>query len=257
MLRLEGVSKNYGAAQALQPTDLAVPAGRTTVLIGPSGCGKSTLLRLMAGLIQPDTGTVTLKGERVTPANARLLRQRLGFVVQDGGLFPHLTARGNVILMARHLGWDASRIRSRLETLTELTHLPAELLDRYPAQLSGGQRQRVSLMRGLMLDPDLLLLDEPLGALDPIIRSDLQVDLRRIFQDLGKTVVLVTHDLGEAAFLGDLLVLLQNGRVVQQGVFADFLQHPADPFVTRFVNAQRPSPVLVPDQGTPSTNPKR
>jgi osmoprotectant transport system ATP-binding protein len=240
MLRLEGVSKKYGAALALQPTNLTVPAGQTTVLIGPSGCGKSTLLRLMAGLIQPDAGTVTLKGEPVTPANARRLRQRLGFVVQDGGLFPHLTARGNVTLMARHLGWDAARIRSRLGSLTELTHIPSELLDRYPAQLSGGQRQRVSLMRGLMLDPDLLLLDEPLGALDPIIRSDLQADLRRIFQDLGKTVVLVTHDLGEAAFLGDHLVLLQEGRVVQEGTFEDLVQRPADPFVTRFVRAQRP-----------------
>src|SRR6516162_6267071 len=125
MLRLEGVSKKYGAAQALQPTDLTIPAGKTTVLIGPSGCGKSTLVRLMAGLIQPDSGTVELEGVALTPANARRFRQRIGFVVQDGGLFPHLTARGNVTLMARHLGWDSARIDKRLAELRELAQFPA------------------------------------------------------------------------------------------------------------------------------------
>src|SRR5262249_29262895 len=130
-------------------------------------------------------------------------------------LFPHLTAAGNAMLMARHLGWGRDRCQARLRELAELTRFPPDGLDRYPAQLSGGQRQRVSLMRALMLDPDLLLLDEPLGALDPIIRSDLQADLRRIFQALGKTVVLVTHDIGEAGFFGDRLVLLRAGKVVQ------------------------------------------
>jgi osmoprotectant transport system ATP-binding protein len=239
MLQLKGVTKSYGGAAALHPTDLDVPAGRTTVLIGPSGCGKSTLVRLMAGLIRPDAGTVTFDGEPVTEDNARALRRRIGFVVQDGGLFPHLTARGNATLMARHLGWDAARVAARLAELAELTHLPADRLDSYPAQLSGGQRQRVSLMRALMLDPNLLLLDEPLGALDPLIRSDLQADLRGIFQRLNKTVVLVTHDLGEAGYLGDRLVLMQAGRVVQAGTLAELVHHPADPFVTRFINAQR------------------
>lgn len=239
MLQLLGVSKSYGSAPALRRTDLTIPPGRTTVLIGPSGCGKSTLLRLMAGLLRPDTGAVTIDGVPVTPENAPQLRQRIGFVVQDGGLFPHLTARGNAALMARYLGWDRGRIDRRLAELTELTRFPAGRLDDYPAQLSGGQRQRVSLMRALMLDPGLLLLDEPLGALDPLIRSDLQADLRAIFQALHKTVVLVTHDLGEAGFLGDNLVLMQEGRVVQQDRFSDLIRKPADPFVTRFVNAQR------------------
>ncbi|HZY89208.1 MAG TPA: ATP-binding cassette domain-containing protein [Gemmataceae bacterium] len=239
MLQLVGVSKSYHGARALHPTDLTVPAGRTTVLIGPSGCGKSTLLRLMAGLIRPDTGAVTFDGEPITPANARQLRQRIGFVVQDGGLFPHLTARGNVTLMARHLGWDRDRIGKRLEELAALTRFPADRLDHYPAQLSGGQRQRVSLMRALMLDPGLLLLDEPLGALDPLIRSDLQADLKQIFHALQKTVVLVTHDLGEAGFLGDVLVLMQDGRIVQQDSLINLIQRPAGPFVTRFVNSQR------------------
>jgi osmoprotectant transport system ATP-binding protein len=243
MLQLVGVSKSYNGTPALEPTDLTITAGHTTVLIGPSGCGKSTLLRLMAGLIQPDSGVIFFEGVPVTPANARDLRRRIGFVVQDGGLFPHLTARGNVTLLARHLGWDRVRIEKRLRELMDLSRFSSELLEHYPVQLSGGQRQRVSLMRALMLDPALLLLDEPLGALDPLIRSDLQADLRGIFQALHKTVVLVTHDLGEAGFLGDTLVLMQAGRIVQQDPFANLIQAPAGDFVRRFVNAQR-SPYL-------------
>ncbi len=239
MLVLLGVSKSYGGVLVLQPTDIALPVGRTTVLIGPSGCGKSTLLRLMAGLIQPDAGAVSFGRKEMTAKASRKVRQRIGFVVQDGGLFPHLTARGNVTLLARHVGWKKDRIQKRLEELIELTHFPADRLDNYPAQMSGGQRQRVSLMRALMLDPPLLLLDEPLGALDPIIRSDLQADLKAVFQKLHKTVVLVTHDLGEAGFLGDLLVLMQQGRIVQQDSFRNLIDKPADAFVTRFINAQR------------------
>jgi osmoprotectant transport system ATP-binding protein len=254
MLQLHGVAKRYGRNQALHPTDLTVPTGRTTVLIGPSGCGKSTLIRVMIGLIRPDAGTVSLNGTDITPANARQLRLHMGYVVQDGGLFPHLTARANVILMARLLAWKDDRIQKRLTELTELTQFPADGLDRYPAQLSGGQRQRVSLMRALMLDPDLLLLDEPLGALDPIIRSDLQTDLKRIFQALDKTVVLVTHDLGEAAFFGDTIVLLRDGHIVQEGTLDAFVKSPADPFVTRFVNAQRsPWEDKIHDPGTKDT----
>ncbi len=239
MLELRGVSKAYGKTQALQPTDLLIPPRQTTVLLGPSGCGKSTILRLLLGILRPDTGTVFFDGEELTPASAPRLRQRMGYVVQDGGLFPHLTARGNIELLARHLGWDNERIQRRIGELAELTQFPPDGLKRYPVQLSGGQRQRVGLMRGLMLDPAVLLLDEPLGALDPLIRSDLQSDLRRIFQTLGKTVILVTHDLAEAAFLGNHLVLLREGRVLQQGTLSDLLDKPADPFVSNFINAQR------------------
>lgn len=239
MLELEGVSKTYGAARALRPTNLAIRRGQATVLIGPSGCGKSTLLRLMIGLIWPDTGSVRFDGVPLTPASAQRLRQRMGYVIQEGGLFPHLTARNNVALMARYLGWNPARIEARLQELGELTQLPADALDRYPFQLSGGQRQRVGLMRALMLDPDVLLLDEPLGALDPIIRSELQDDLRRIFQTLAKTVLVVTHDIGEAGFFGDVLVLLRAGAIVQQGKLKELVQTPADPFVTQFINAQR------------------
>jgi osmoprotectant transport system ATP-binding protein len=239
MLTLTRVSKRFDGLEALQPTDLAIQAGRTTVLIGPSGCGKSTLLRLMIGLIAPDTGNIRFEDTEVNQRTAPELRRRMGYVIQDGGLFPHLTAQANVTLMARYLGWGQGRVDKRLLELAELTRFPRDGLDRYPVQLSGGQRQRVSLMRALMMDPALLLMDEPLGALDPLIRADLQTDLRNIFQTLGKTVVLVTHDLGEAAFFGDPIVLMRDGQVVQCGTLGELVRSPVDPFVSRFIRAQR------------------
>jgi osmoprotectant transport system ATP-binding protein len=239
MLELKSASKSFGRQPALQPTDLVIPSGQTTVLIGPSGCGKSTLLRLMLGLLRPDTGAVRFQGTDITATNVQSIRRRMGYVVQDGGLFPHLTGRQNVTLMAHYLRKGCEQIDARVEELAALTQFPADGLERYPVQLSGGQRQRVSLMRALMLDPDVLLLDEPLGSLDPMIRSDLQADLRDIFQRLAKTVVLVTHDLGEAGYFGDQIVLLRAGRIVQQGKLVDLVRHPAEPFVTRFINAQR------------------
>ncbi len=239
MLVFSGVSKSYGEKQVLAPTDLQIEAGKVTVLIGPSGCGKSTLLRLMIGLITPDRGTITFEGIDLAAADIESLRHKMGYVIQDGGLFPHLTAAQNVGLLARHLKWDAAAITARMAELAELKHFPTAGLDRYPAQLSGGQRQRVSLMRALMLDPDLLLLDEPLGALDPLIRTDLQNELREIFAALGKTVVLVTHDIGEAGFFGDRIILMKDGTIVQSGTLEELVRQPADEFVTRFINAQR------------------
>ena len=239
MLELNGVSRSFGETTALAPTDLTIEEGLTTVLIGPSGCGKSTLLRLMLYLIEPDSGSVRFEGTQFTRADALALRHRMGYVIQDGGLFPHLSARDNVALLARHLGWDEGRVATRLAELIELTHFPPEGLDRFPVQLSGGQRQRVSLMRALMLDPHILLLDEPLGALDPIVRSELQHELREIFRAVEKTVVMVTHDIGEAGFFGDVIVLMREGSVVQRGSLRDLVDAPADPFVTRFINAQR------------------
>ena len=162
----------------------------------------------------------------------------MGYVVQEGGLFPHLTAAQNVSLMARHLGWSRARIDERESELVALTRFPRDALGRYPFELSGGQRQRVSLMRALMLDPELLLLDEPLGAIDPLVRAELQEDLARVFAQRNKSVILVTHDLAEAAFFAGRVALMRGGRVVQQGRVEDLVRAPADPFVTRFVAAQ-------------------
>jgi osmoprotectant transport system ATP-binding protein len=239
MIELEGVEKRYGGKVVLAPTTLNVPARTCLGLLGPSGCGKSTLLRMVLGLIAPDAGRVLVDGEPVTAASAPALRRRIGYVIQDGGLFPHLTAAGNVALMARELGWSERRIRARLDDLLGLTRLDPALLSRYPGELSGGQRQRVGLMRALMLDPVLLLLDEPLGALDPLVRRLLQDDLKRIFAELSRTVLLVTHDMAEAAYLGDEVALMRAGHILQRGPMEALVERPADPFVAEFLRAQR------------------
>lgn len=239
MFSLQAVTKSYDGLRAVDRVDLDICRGRTTVLIGPSGCGKSTLLRLMIGLLEPDEGRVCFDGQCLTLSDLRALRHRVGYVIQQGGLFPHMSARDNIALMARHLGWDEARIAPRIAELAELTRFPQTALDRFPGELSGGQNQRVGLMRALMLDPEVLLLDEPLGALDPMIRYELQEDLRRIFRTLGKSVVLVTHDLAEAAYLGECIVLLRDGRIVQQGSLAQMIDSPAEEFVARFIRAQR------------------
>jgi osmoprotectant transport system ATP-binding protein len=239
MIRLENVAKTLSPRFAIAPLSLDFENGGTSVLIGPSGCGKSTLLRLIAGLIAPDRGRVKFGEEVLQPENAQALRLRMGYVIQEGGLFPHLSVEANVALAARYLKRPEAEIRKRLDELRELVALPSSLLARYPRELSGGQRQRVALMRALMLDPALLLLDEPLGALDPITRRALQGDLKNIFARLGKTVVMVTHDMGEAAHFAGELILMRDGKIVQRGTLDDLLKHPADPYVTEFISAQR------------------
>ena len=239
---LEGASKRYGDVVALQPIELAFDAGSTTALIGSSGSGKSTVLRLLLGLERSDSGCVRVDGRALQPTDVLALRRRVGYVIQDGGLFPHLTAMGNLGLLPQHLGWEPPRIHERAQALAQLTRLPSDALARYPAELSGGQRQRVALMRALMVDPDALLRDEPLGALDPIVRHELQEQLQRIFGELGKTVIVVTHDLAEAAWFAHRLVLLRRGAVVQDGSYADLRDRPADDFVRQFVQARRTLP---------------
>ncbi|MCA9115327.1 MAG: ATP-binding cassette domain-containing protein [Planctomycetaceae bacterium] len=248
MIEVSHLTVCYGTTTVLRDVSLTVPAGSTVVLVGPSGCGKSTLIRCMNGLLRPVEGTVTFQDQPVAMPQLISQRHQMGYVIQEGGLFPHLTARQNVTLMARQLGWEHSAINRRLEELRTLAHLDEDNLDRYPVQLSGGQRQRVSLMRALMLDPDLLLLDEPLGALDPMIRAELQQDLSEIFRTLNKSVVMVTHDMHEAAFFAGTVVLMRDGEIVQQGTVDDLLCRPADPFVTRFIEAQSAVPLL--DRGT-------
>ena len=239
MIKLETITKTFEAIHALHNINLLIPQGATTVLIGPSGCGKSTLIRIIIGLLKPNSGRVYIDDTALNPNNVNHLRRRIGYVIQEGGLFPHLTARKNVGIMAKYLGWEKTCISKRIDEIAQLTKFPLNSLDRYPIQLSGGQKQRVSLMRALMLDPDILLLDEPLGALDPLIRFDLQTDLKAIFKKLKKTVLMVTHDIGEAGFFGDRIVLLHNGKIVQQGNIKELVQQPAHPFVTRFIQAQR------------------
>lgn len=238
MLKLLNIRKSFAAQKVIEDFNLHLPRGLVFSLIGPSGCGKSTLLKLITGLLPSDGGTIEIDGQTLSKGTIQQLRHQIGYVIQEGGLFPHLTARTNISLLTRFLNWPTYKINQRLQELQELTHIKTELLERYPAQLSGGQRQRISLMRALMADPPLLLLDEPLGALDPLIRADLQNELLEIFRKLGKTVLLVTHDLREAAFFGDQIVLMNEGRIVQQGAFADLEQQPSDPFVKRFFAAQ-------------------
>ena len=239
-IALRDVEMRFGDVIALHSTNLQVEAGQTTVLIGPSGCGKSTILRLIIGLLTPTSGAVEFEGESVSQTNILTLRRRMGYVIQDGGLFPHLTAAQNVTLMARHLQtFQEDQIQTKLDELCELTRFPKDGLTRYAVELSGGQRQRVSLMRALALDPDVLLLDEPLGALDPMVRASLQTELKEIFNRLGKTVILVTHDMAEAGYIGDSIVLMREGCIVQHGTLNDLRERPEDDFVSEFITAQR------------------
>jgi osmoprotectant transport system ATP-binding protein len=239
LVRFSGVGKVFGREHALSDIDLNVERDRVTVLIGPSGCGKSTLLRLIIGLAQADAGEIRFDDAPITASTLLNARHRIGYVIQDGGLFPHLSARGNLTLQPRLLGKTRAEIDQRIAELSELTRFPKNALDRFPLELSGGQRQRVSLMRALMLSPELLLLDEPFAALDPLVRASLQSELKSIFRQLHQTAVFVTHDLAEAARLGDQIVLMKDGRIVQSGTFRDLNEMPATKFVTEFINAQR------------------
>ena len=239
MFQFTSVSKSFDGKHVLVEVDLTIAPRQITVLIGPSGCGKTTMLGLMTGLLQPEKGQISFNGAPMTRALLPSLRRHLGYVIQEGGLFPHLTALGNVTLMANYLGWNKHALAERVSELAHLTRLSPDLLALYPSELSGGQRQRIALMRALMLEPEVLLLDEPLGALDPMIRADLQDDLLTIFHRLRKTVILVTHDLVEASYFADQIVLMRDGQIVQMGSFEDLAERPAEAFVSRFVKAQQ------------------
>ncbi len=254
MIRVLGVSKRLSEDFELKNITLTVPPGTITALIGSSGSGKSTILRLISGLILPDQGSILVDGQDIRQLEPSLYRRRIGFMVQQGGLFPHLNIADNVLLVGRYLKLDRAMLAERLGVLCELVALPVSLMQRYPHQLSGGQRQRASLMRALMLDPAILLLDEPLGALDPIVRSDLQQELKELFVRLNKTVVLVTHDLNEADRLASQLVLMDQGCIVQHGTLQDLIQRPATRYVERFVAAWRQTSVTVATQ-TPGDAP--
>jgi osmoprotectant transport system ATP-binding protein len=242
MLEFRGVSKTYNGTTAVDVLDLSIRAGEVAVLLGPSGCGKTTILRMVAGLVSPSAGAISVDSLLLSTQTVRDVRRKLGYVIQDGGLFPHLRAVDNVTLMARHDGWNRKAIDERLAELVDMTQFPQDGLDRYPNELSGGQCQRLSLMRALFLKPSILLLDEPLGALDPLIRAGLQRDLKEVFGRTGATVLLVTHDLVEAGRFADRVFMMQSGRIVQHGPFVEILEKPANEFVRQFVNSQVVSP---------------
>jgi osmoprotectant transport system ATP-binding protein len=240
-IRLEGVTKRYPGQQrpAVDDVSLEVPAGETVMFVGPSGCGKTTLLKMVNRLIEPTGGRIYLGDEDVTDQDADRLRRRMGYVIQSGGLFPHMTVGSNVAMVPRMLKWGKPRTAERVDELLDLVGLdPAVYRDRYPRELSGGQQQRVGVARALAADPPVLLMDEPFGAVDPITRQRLQDELLRIQEELGKTILFVTHDFDEAVKLGDRIVVFDVGaRVVQYDTPDRILAEPAEEYVADFVGA--------------------
>lgn len=242
MIRLEGITKRFPAASrpAVDGIDLAVPEGTVCALIGPSGCGKSTTLRMVNRLIEPDGGRILVNGRDVAGLDPVVLRRGIGYVLQGVGLFPHRTVAQNVATVPGLLGWDRARIAARVDAMLDLVGLdPARDGPRRPDELSGGQRQRVGVARALAADPPVLLMDEPFGAVDPVARDRLQVEIGAILRTLRKTVMIVTHDLDEAMRLGDQVALMRDGRIVQTDAPERLLAHPADAFVANFVGQDR------------------
>jgi osmoprotectant transport system ATP-binding protein len=242
MLELEHVHKSFEGRAVLSDVSLTIPQGATHALIGSSGSGKTTLLRLTLGLIPFEKGYVKINDQALSSFTPTEWADRIGYVPQDGGLFPHISGKQNVALVPGLRNWPVARIDGRVEELRALVGLDSAILARFPHEMSGGQKQRVAIMRAAMMDPPVMLLDEPMAALDPLIRSSLQEELKSIFQRLGKTVLLVTHDLGEAVFLAERITLLHQGRIIQTGTYRELVLTPADPFVSSFINAQRTLP---------------
>ena len=238
VVRLCGVTKRYGTTEVLTGIDLDLAAARTTAVVGESGSGKSTLLQLVNGLVRPDLGSVEVLGSRVDAVDLLALRRRIGYAVQGASLFPHLDMQANVTLLARLAGWSTDRIRRRFGHLLELMELDPELANRYPHELSGGQQQRTSLCRAMMLEPPLLLLDEPFSAVDPITRAGIHAHFERLAAAEPVSVVLVTHDLREAVTLASELVILRGGRVAQAGPCDAVLAAPADEWIERLFRSQ-------------------
>ncbi len=241
-ISLQGIQKRYpNGTEAVRDLSLEVTSGELVVLIGPSGCGKSTVLRMINRLIEPTAGRVMLGDEDVTDVDPVRLRRRIGYVIQNVGLFPHQTVRANVATVPGLLGWSRSQTRTRVDELLDLVGLdPTQFGRRYPHELSGGQRQRVGVARALAADPVVLLMDEPFSAVDPIVRARLQEEFLRLQAEVRKTIVLVTHDLDEAVRLGDrIAVLSQGGHLEQYDTPAALLGSPATPFVREFVGADR------------------
>ncbi len=236
MIELSDVVKAYDGRRVVDGVSLSVPRGSFTVLVGGSGSGKSTCLRFINRLIAPTSGTVRVDGEDVSASAPEKLRRRIGYVIQSIGLFPHWTVADNIATVPRLLRWPRARVAARVEELLALLRLePATYRDRYPHQLSGGQQQRVGIARALAADPDILLMDEPFGALDPLIRGELRREMTALHAATGKTIVFVTHDMDEALSLADRLVILRAGKIEQSGTPLDIVERPASEFVRDFI----------------------
>jgi osmoprotectant transport system ATP-binding protein len=239
MIEISNISKSYDGRAIVEGLSLSVPRGAFCVLLGPSGCGKSTTLRMINRLVSFDSGTIEVAGEDVLRIAPEALRRRIGYAIQSTGLFPHWRVEDNIATVPRLLGWPRNRVRDRVAELLTLLRLdPAIYREKYPHQLSGGEQQRVGVARALAADPDVLLMDEPFAAVDPVTRDALQSELARIHRATGKTIVFVTHDIEEALRLATMIVILERGRIAQVGSPLDIIERPASDFVREFVGVQ-------------------
>ncbi|MCY8857742.1 betaine/proline/choline family ABC transporter ATP-binding protein [Bacillus atrophaeus] len=240
MLTLENVSKNYkGGKKAVNSINLKIEKGEFICFIGPSGCGKTTTMKMINRLIEPSSGTIYIDGENIMEQDPVELRRKIGYVIQQIGLFPHMTIQQNIALVPKLLKWPEEKRKERARELLKLVDMGPEYLDRYPHELSGGQQQRIGVLRALAAEPPLILMDEPFGALDPITRDSLQEEFKKLQKTLHKTIVFVTHDMDEAIKLADRIVILKAGEIVQVGTPDEILRNPADEFVEEFIGKER------------------
>lgn len=240
MVRLDNISKMYDGKPIIENLNLHIKPGQFVVLIGPSGCGKTTTLKMINRLIEPSSGSIFVDGEDISQLNPVLMRRKIGYVIQQIGLFPNMTIAQNIEVVPKLLKWPAERRRKRtLELLTMVGMNPHDYMDRYPSELSGGQQQRIGVLRALAVEPPLILMDEPFGALDPITREMLQDEVKKLQQQLKKTVVFVTHDMDEALKMADLIVVMKDGEIIQAASPEELLANPVNDFVAEFIGKHR------------------
>ncbi|RCX20998.1 osmoprotectant transport system ATP-binding protein [Anaerobacterium chartisolvens] len=240
MVKLKNVRKVYNKTTVIDEMDLEIDKGKFVVLIGPSGCGKTTTLKMINRLIEPTSGSIFIDGEEITKVNPVLLRRKIGYVIQQIGLFPNMTIAQNIEVVPRLLKWPSEKRKKRTRELLELVGMdPDEYINRYPSELSGGQQQRIGVLRALAVEPPLILMDEPFGALDPITRETLQDEVKKIQKKLNKTVVFVTHDMDEALKMADIIVIMKDGKIIQMDSPEELLANPANDFVAEFIGKHR------------------